>query len=181
MISAMNLLLAPHNDEECLFVSYTLIRERPLVVIVTESDLQIDFGVTAEHRRDESRRGCELLGVPVVFLGPKDGSLNEADLRGRLKPFANVQWKCVFASAIQGGHPDHDLIGKVAFSVFNRVSRYATYAHGEEFSPVAEEVTPTQEEIDLKNKALDCYASQIGLIENKKHFDAVRGRPEYLN
>jgi LmbE family N-acetylglucosaminyl deacetylase len=176
----MNLLLSPHNDDECLFVSYTLIREKPLVVIITDSDLQIDFGVTAEHRREESRRGCELLGVPVVFLGLKDGSLNEADLTRRLKSFNNLQWKRVYAPAIQGGHPDHDLIGKVAFSVFHRVSLYATYALGEKFSPVGEEVSPTQNEIDLKNKALDCYASQIGLIENKKHFDAVRGKPEYL-
>jgi LmbE family N-acetylglucosaminyl deacetylase len=177
----MNLLLSPHNDDECLFAAYTLIRQKPLVVIVTDSDLQTDFGVTAEHRREESRRGCEALDVPVVFLGLKDGSLNEADVRRRLKPFTTLEWKRVYAPALQGGHPDHDLIGKVAFSVFNRVSRYATYAHGEKFTPVGEEVTPTREEIDLKNKALDYYASQIGLTENKKHFDAVRGKPEYLD
>jgi hypothetical protein len=67
--------------------------------------------------------------------------------------------------------------------MFLRVSYYSTYAEGEHFTPHGKgiEPKPTDDEIDLKNKALDCYASQIGIIENKKHFDAVRGKSEFLN
>lgn len=179
----MKLLLSPHNDDECLFAAYTLIRERPLVIIVTDSDAQLDKGVTAEIRRAESRRGCETLGAAVSFLGLKDGSLDEADLRERLAPFASLGWKRVYAPALQGGHKDHDLLARVASSIFPRVSYYSTYAAGEHFTPRGKRIepNPAQNEIDLKNKALDCYASQIRIEENKRHFDAVRGKSEYLD
>jgi LmbE family N-acetylglucosaminyl deacetylase len=179
----MKLLLSPHNDDECLFAAYTLMRETPLVIIVTDSDAQYDKGVTAEMRREESRRGCETLGVAVSFLGLKDGSLDEADLRERLAPFASLDWKRIYAPAIQGGHRDHDVLAKVASLMFPRVTYYSTYAEGEHFTPEGKgiEPNPTQEEIELKNKALDCYASQIGIVENKRHFDAVRNNSEYLS
>jgi LmbE family N-acetylglucosaminyl deacetylase len=179
----MNLLLSPHSDDECLFAAYTIMREKPLVVVVTDSDLQLEHGITAADRWEESIRGCHVLGVSVEFLGLQDRSLTDgaARLRERLGPYASRDWKRVYAPAIQGGHPDHDALGKVASSMFPRVSHYATYADGEFFTPDGKEVEPTLEEIDLKNKALDCYPSQVGLPANKQHFDAVRGKPEYLS
>lgn len=176
----MKLLLAPHNDDECLFAAYTLMREKPFVIVVTDSDMQRP-AVTADMRREESRRGCETLGVAVSFLGLKDGSLeaNEADPRTRLAPFASLDWKWVYAPAIQGGHKDHDVLGKVASDMFPRVSYYSTYLMGQ-FTPIGENaVEPTPEEIELKNKALDCYASQITI--NPEHFEGVRGKPEFMN
>src|SRR5215217_1441618 len=103
----MKLLLSPHNDDECLFAAYTLMREKPLVIVITDSDLA--GGVTAHERREESRRACELLGVPVVFLGLKDGTLEQqrGGLKVRLEPFASQTWSHVYAPAIQGGHKDH--------------------------------------------------------------------------
>ena len=178
----MKLLLSPHNDDECLFAAYTLMREKPLVIIVTDSEAQLAEGITAQQRREESRQACELLGVPVVFLGLKDGTLKEqeADLKRRLEPFASQSWTHVYAPAVQGGHTDHDALGDVVSSVFSSVSYYATYAEGELFTPRGREIQPTQEQVERKNRALDCYASQIGLAQNKRHFDAVRGRSEYL-
>jgi LmbE family N-acetylglucosaminyl deacetylase len=178
----MKLLLSPHNDDECLFAAYTLMREKPLVVIVTDSDLQLAEGVTAQQRREESRRACELLGVPVVFLGLKDGTLEQqkADLMRRLEPFASQPWAQVYAPAIQGGHKDHDALGEVVTSMFSSVSYYATYAVGECFTPAGREIAPTPNEIELKNRGLDCYASQIRLARAQSRFDVVRGRSEYL-
>ena len=153
------------------------------MIIVTDSDPQLtEWGITADQRREESRRACELLGVPVVFLGLKDGTLEEhkAELRRRLEPFASQSWAHVYAPAVQGGHRDHDALGEVASSMFSLVSYYATYAEEEFFTPVGREIEPTREEIDRKNRALDCYPSQIRLPRNKSHFDAVRGRSEYL-
>lgn len=178
----MKLLLSPHNDDECLFAAYTLMREKPLVIIVTDSDTQLAEGITAHQRRDESRRACELLGVPVVFLGLKDGTLEQqkGDLKRRLEPFASQSWARVYAPAVQGGHKDHDTVGDVVSSMFSPVSYYATYAQGEFFTPAGREIEPTQEEVEHKNRALDCYSSQIQLPQNKFHFDAVRGKSEYL-
>jgi LmbE family N-acetylglucosaminyl deacetylase len=157
-------------------------REKPLVIIVTDSDAHLADGVTAQQRREESRRACELLGVPVVFLGLKDGTLDQQkdDLKRRLEPFASQPWTHVYAPAIQGGHTDHDAVGDVVSSMFSPVSYYATYAAGECFTPIGREIVPTQEEIDLKNKALDCYPSQIRLARDNSRFDVVRGRSEYL-
>jgi LmbE family N-acetylglucosaminyl deacetylase len=176
----MKLLLSPHNDDECLFAAYTLMREKPLVIIVTDSDLA--EGVTAEQRRDESRRACELLSVPVVFLGLKDGTLDQqkSDLHRRLEPFAAQPWTHVYAPAFQGGHKDHDALAEVVSSMFSPVSYYATYAPGESYTPAGREIKPAPEEIARKNQALECYASQIRLAGNNSHFDAVRGKSEYL-
>ena len=139
-------------------------------------------GVTAQQRREESRRACELLGVPVVFLGLKDGTLEQQkdDLKRRLEPFASQRWSHVYAPAIQGGHKDHDALGDVVSTMFSPVSYYATYAAGELFSPAGREIEPTPEEVELKNRALDCYPSQILLARTGSRFDAVRGRSEYL-
>ena len=176
----MKLLLSPHNDDECLFAAYTLMREKPLVIIVTDSDLA--EGVTAEKRREESRQACELLGVPVVFLGLKDGGLEQQkdDLRRRLEPFASQPWTHVYAPAFQGGHKDHDALAEVVSSMFSPVSYYATYGPGETYTPAGREIKPTPEEIDRKNRALECYASQIRLARTESRFDAVRGKSEYL-
>ena len=176
----MKLLLSPHNDDECLFAAYTLMREKPLVIVVTDSDLAED--VTAQQRREESIRACELLGVPVIFLGLKDGTLEEqkSDLRRRLEPFASQPWSHVYAPSIQGGHSDHDALGEVVSTMFSPVSYYATYAAGELFSPAGREIEPTPEEVQRKNRALDCYPSQIPLARTGSRFDAVRGRSEYV-
>ena len=178
----MKLLLSPHNDDECLFAAYTLMREQPLVIIVTDSDAHLAEGITAHQRREESRRACELLEVPVVFLGLKDGALEQqkAELKRRLEPFAKQPWTRVFAPAIQGGHKDHDALGEVVSAMFSTVSYYATYIAGECFTPAGREIEPTPEEVVRKNRALDCYPSQIRLAGHPSHFEAVRGRPEYL-
>jgi LmbE family N-acetylglucosaminyl deacetylase len=178
----MKLLLSPHNDDECLFAAYTLMREKPLVIVVTDSDAHLAEGITAHQRREESRRACELLGVPVVFLGMKDGTLEQqkADLQRRLQPFASQPWSHVYAPAIQGGHKDHDALGEVVSTMFSTVSYYATYAAGELFSPAGREIEPTPEEVERKSKALDCYPSQIRLARTQSRFDTVRGRSEYL-
>ena len=179
----MKLLLSPHNDDECLFAAYTLMREKPLVIVVTDSDAHLTHGITAQQRREESRRACELLGVPVVFLGLNDGTLEQQkdDLRRRLEPFASQPWSHVYAPAIQGGHKDHDALGEVVSTMFASVSYYATYAAGECFTPAGREIEPSSEEVERKNRALDCYPSQIRLARTESRFDAVRGRSEYLS
>jgi hypothetical protein len=178
----MKLLLSPHNDDECLFAAYTLIREKPLVIVVTDSDACLAEGVSAHERREESKRACELLGVPVVFLGLKDGTLEQqkAELKRWLEPFASQSWTHVYAPAIQGGHKDHDAVGEVVSSMFSPVSYYATYASGECFTPAGREIVPTPEEVEGKNRALDCYPSQIRLALTQSRFDTVRGKSEYL-
>ena len=81
------ILFAPHNDDEALFTSFICMREKPLVVIVTDSWKQFNRGekdITAEVRRNESVEAMKILGCQVVFLGIPDNKLTRKALLEKL-------------------------------------------------------------------------------------------------
>lgn len=177
------IVLSPHNDDESLFMAYTIMRHKPLVVIVTDgyNQKRMGFEVTAEQRREETIEAMKILDAPYVFLGIKDIDLTEELLISRLK---YLDPSTVYAPAIQGGHKDHDLVGKVAEKLFgmssnyDRLIQYSTYSKDVHFIEKGDKVEPTAEEMKLKNEALDKYASQIKY--SRPHFEAVRDKPEYI-
>lgn len=175
------LLISPHCDDESLFTSFTLMRYRPLVVIVTESFIQYergDLSCDAETRRKETIAAMKLVGCPVVFLGIKDTELTEDILRERLQGFNP---ETVYVPAIQGGNPQHDLVGKVGLELFGKAcERYCTYTKTELYTTGGWEIKPTQQEFELKKKMLLCYQSQINLSSTRPHFEAVQGKSEWL-
>lgn len=175
----LKLFLAPHNDDETLFGAYTIMREKPLVVIVTDSWIQFlrGTGITAEQRRNESQEAMEILGVPIEFLGIKDNELTDKALIEKLKQYRPTK---VYAPLPNSKRSHHNLVGKVARRLWpNKVIFYSTYTK-ESLTPMGEmEIKPTRREIELKNKALDCYKSQIEITSS--HFRAVRNKSEYLN
>lgn len=173
------ILLSPHNDDEALFASFTCIREKPLVIIVTDSWKQFNRGdnITAEQRRKESSAAMRMLGCEVQFLGIPDTKLTLRELRGRLSEFrADI----VYAPAIQHGNKDHDTVGRAALACFNNVIQYSTYEKNNLYTTGEIEVTPTPEELTLKGLALDCYQSQISYYRTAPHFSAVRGKSEWI-
>jgi len=174
--------LAPHNDDESLYAAYTLMRIKPLVIVVTESHIQPqrgDIGCTAEIRRKETINAMKLAGCPVVFLGIPDTLLTEEMLYERLQGF---EPETVYIPALQGGNPQHDMVHNVGMRLFGRqnVEQYATYSKTELYTMGSWEIVPTIVEMELKNKMLDCYQSQLNLPSTKPHFDAVRNRSEWL-
>jgi LmbE family N-acetylglucosaminyl deacetylase len=174
----MNLFLAPHPDDETLFGAYTLMREKPLVVVVTDGyQHHRRFGVPIKQRRDESIAACTLLGVEVEFLGLSDEDLKEEELISALN---GLTADTIYVPALEGGNKDHDLVHKVAVNKWGpKVVYYSTYTK-KDLTPNGKiEVIPTEEEKELKRLALSCYESQIKL--NWAHFDAVRDKSEYLN
>lgn len=176
------IFFAPHNDDEVLFGAFTLMREKPLVVIVTDSFIQPmrgDKGCDAFTRREETIAACELLGVPVVFLGIMDRLLTEDALRLRL---AGWEPERVYIPALQGGNPHHDIVNKVGLELFgrHRCEQYMTYSKTELYTTGSWELTPTPQERDLKNLVLECYTSQLNLASTRPHFDAVRNKSEWL-
>jgi LmbE family N-acetylglucosaminyl deacetylase len=176
----MRILLSPHPDDESLFAAFTILREKPLVLIVTNSEQQ-DI---AQKREQEGRQACETLGVPVEFLGLRDGKLQESEeqLRIKLQQYVTKECDRIYAPAIEGGHKDHDALGKVASDVFENVIYYSTYWQPG-IPPFGQiQIIPTPGEMEIKGKALDCYESQLANEGVKRnHFDIVRGRSEYLN
>jgi len=175
------LFLAPHSDDETLFGAYTLMREKPLVVIVTDSWIQYfrDTGITADQRWNETVEAMKILGCPVIRLGIRDDVIDEWSVNDKLSRF--VGFETVYAPAIQGGNPHHDLIGKVASKLFTtNLTTYATYTTTDLHTTGSKEIIPTPEEIEMKNKALACYISQLNLPATAPHFAAVRNLSEWL-
>jgi glycosyltransferase involved in cell wall biosynthesis/LmbE family N-acetylglucosaminyl deacetylase len=176
------IFLSPHNDDECLFGAYTLMRLRPLVIVVTDSYIQPnrgDVGCGADVRRQETIDAMNLLGCPVLFMGIKDTELTEDVLRERLRL---LNPETIYIPALQGGNSQHDLVNKVALEVFGKAKceQYTTYTKTELYTEGGWEVKPSHTEMELKNKALECYKSQLALPSTKPHFEAVKGKSEWL-
>lgn len=175
------ILLSPHDDDNALYASFTCIREKPLVVVVTDSWIQPnrgEKGCSAQERAEETRKACETLGCRVFRLGIKDTELNEWNLKEALKPYLHE--KTVYAPAIQGGNFQHDLVGRIAKEIFGDVIQYTTYTKTELWTKGDIEIIPTEEENGLKKRALAQYFSQLQLPSVYPHFVAVINKSEWL-
>lgn len=178
------LLISCHNDDETLFTAYTLMRHKPIVIVCTTSHIQPnrgEKGCDAYTRNQETIEAMKLAGCPVVFLGIKDTELTEDILRERLKPFNP---ETIYTPAYhENGNEQHNLVNKVALEVFgrNKCEQYCSYVKGNyNIVEGSWEIKPTHSEMELKNKMLDCYKSQLNLPSTKPHFDSVRGKSEWL-
>jgi LmbE family N-acetylglucosaminyl deacetylase len=176
----MNLFLAPHPDDEGLFGTFTLIREKPLVVICTDSWIQFNRGedITADQRWEETKEAMKLLDCAVIRLGIRDDCVDEWVVKDKFSRFEGFQ--TIYAPAIQGGNPQHDLIGRIAKEIFGeKTKQYTTYSPTELYTTGTFEIVPTPEELELKNRVLTCYKSQIKLVSTAPHFEAVSNKPEW--
>lgn len=181
----ISIFLSPHSDDETLFAAFTLMREQPLVVIVTDSYVQFNRGdgVTAEQRWQETRAACSILGCTPFRLGLRDDALTEnlvtESIRRKFPPEALDR---VYAPALQYGHPHHDLTHRAAVRVYqpDQLVFYCTYSHSERFyaNTGARAVVGSLEERSTKDLALACYRSQQA--RSWRHFEAVKGQPEWL-
>lgn len=180
----MRLFLAPHNDDEALFGAFTLLKEHPIVIVVTDSHIQWNRGdgITADQRWQETCNAMRVLGCTSVRLGLKDSEFTTTEeLKRHLDAYNRATvFDVVYAPALQRGHPHHDLVHLAAHKVFgSRVRDYSTYSRIE---PSACKGKPGWTRVDgdheLKAQALACYPSQFA--RSQHHFDAVKGQPEWL-
>lgn len=162
----MNLLLAPHQDDETLFAAYTALRYQPLIVFCTMPKKHEADGITAARRLAEARQAAaELRCSCLQLVGQRDDmhSLDETLLRKQFeRQDAMYQPQRIWAPAPElGGHEHHTQVGQVASEVFGyRVRHYMTYVRGQGRSTGSYkvEVTPTARK--RKAAAMACYASQ---------------------
>lgn len=177
----MNLFISPHSDDSVLFGAFTCIREKPLVVIVTDSHIQPnrgEFGCSADERWAEDVDAHKILGCPVFRLGMPDDDIVDTDLYDELKRFEGFDK--IYIPAHQHGNGHHDMVWRVAKYLWGaKCVEYTTYNQTDLWTTGKKEVIPTSEELELKNRALECYQSQIRV--NGPHFRAVKNLSEWLN
>lgn len=161
-------LFAPHNDDETLFASFTVMRHDLHVVICLRSFTQADRGgATWERRQEETARALECLGQTGEQWSIPDNCLEQGRLERELR-LEMGRYKRrhrpgqVWAPALEeGGHWQHNSVGRVALEVFGpQVRFYLTYRRGSGKSQGVE-VIPTPEMVVAKLRALACYRSQI--------------------
>lgn len=174
----MKLFLAPHNDDETLFGAYTIMIEKPLVIIVTDSMFQAERGlrITWKQRREETLNAMKILGAKVEFLGINDTNFSKEKLEKALRKYNP---DLVFAPSIEGGDRWHDLVGIIAVRLFENVIFYSTYSKNRWFPKGSRKIEFNQEMKRLKLKALECYPSQSNLASTRQFFKNMKTKDEY--
>lgn len=185
----VNYLLSPHDDDAALFAAIICQREQPEVVVVTDSYVQPargEIGCSAAERAAESERAHCFLGCVTRRLGLHDDAVLLEQIEEALTPL-RADAETVYVPALEGGHPQHDLVALAAASVFglNKLRCYSTYAKLSQYRDVdlapigTTEMEWTRPEYERKQEALSCYVSQHRV--NPLHFAAVEGRSEWLS
>lgn len=179
----MKLFIAPHDDDQALFGAFTCIREKPVVVIVTDSHIHPkrgEIGCSAEERAKETEKANKILGCDTIRLGLPDDSVTEQQIEDHFVGLSRLfDYDEVYVPLLQGGNIHHDMVHRAATKVWGqKVVYYPTYTKTELYTEGCLEIKPSESELDLKKKALECYQSQIRI--NRPHFDAVLGKSEWL-
>lgn len=171
------IVLAPHNDDESLWTSFSILRERAHVIICLQSKREElrGEGITAEERNAETEAAVKILGGTVEFLPFNDATPDWSGMVSALS--ARITCETVYAPAIEpGGHMQHNMVGEIANSVSKTVLHYMTYTNkGKSTSPHRVPFEPWW--AALKLKALACYTSQIRSPLYVDHF--LREQYEY--
>jgi LmbE family N-acetylglucosaminyl deacetylase len=168
------LLIAPHNDDECLWNAFTIMSEWPLVLIVFDSYLQPSRGLpfcNAATRRAESVAAMKELGLPdhrLVFMGLRDDDPNPLHaVREKLRSTINilVAYEEVYYPAFeQDGHDQHNAVAlavEAEFSGLYPLTPYLTYTRTKGKSQSNKQVSCTAKMIARKHHALAHYTSQM--------------------
>lgn len=180
-------LFSPHQDDESLFAAAICLRYRPHVIIVLRSMFQHRFGITAEMREAESSEALAILGCTLEQWPCPDIRPDWIAIETCMRDYDGAESpEIVFAPAYsfeENGHSfedeerplagvlHHDMVGALAERVFGeRVRFYQTYTRWGGRVREGERIQLASDEALLKQAALNCYQSQIGLESTSHHF-----------
>jgi LmbE family N-acetylglucosaminyl deacetylase len=170
-----NLFLSPHNDDETLFGAFTIMREKPMVIVCLKSHVQdVRYGIKASVREMETTGALWWLGQPTwqqLLTLDTDPNISDKLLADfEMLDFTHAP-KRVWAPALEeGGHDQHNAVSFAARAVWgDKVLPYLTYVRGSlrtRGTPVP--YTPAM--AWTKIRALACYQSQIELENTRPWF-----------
>jgi LmbE family N-acetylglucosaminyl deacetylase len=166
---SVRLFISPHNDDETLFGAFTILREQPLVLIVYDSWAQFRRGdpPTAEQRRGESMAAMRILGAGTEFCGLSDETADPEECAAALRPYVGARE--VWAPAFErNGNRHHNLIARVADSLFPNSQRYMTYTSTGKSTGIPAPIEAGW--TTKKLRALACYESQVELLRTREFF-----------
>lgn len=166
----MKVFISPHNDDETLFGAFTLLRERPVVVIVYDSYVQTKRGITGcgwAERRAETWNALGELGLDdALHLGMGDDLEYRPDqIRSRLGEVLGGlhRVESAWAPAPEAnGHVQHNLVG-IACQGLPDLTRYLTYTAAGKSTSDKPVTMGGSRWIAAKLRALACYRSQMSL------------------
>lgn len=152
----LKVFVSPHPDDAVLFASYLIMREKPLVVTVTHPTFQGDNG---NERVIEDYNAVRILGAPIAFLGIDEDKLTEEILHEKLQLFPSDTLYYI-PEYEKDGNPQHNLVHDTVRRMTDNYKEYKTYSGWLDRSGDTE-VIPTEQELELKKRAMACYHSQI--------------------
>lgn len=155
-----SVFLAPHADDETLFGAFTLLREQPLVVVVT------DDGTRERHR--EFHDAMDTLGIHEhLWLGLPEAAPKWERVRDLLRELAPER---IYAPLPEArGNDHHNRVGNIALSVAPDITTlYTTYTPAGRTE--GHLVDFEHEWIEAKLRALACYRSQLSHPSHAPHF-----------
>lgn len=167
---SVNLLLAPHHDDEALFASFICLGQKPLVVVCFTGSPRHG---PPEVRRAETAAAMDVLGCRWIDF--TDANDDQLSMRLRALPHPDRAWAPL---PEEGGHSQHNKLGEIAQKLWpGRVMFYTTYTEqGRSTCGDPVDVQPGWEA--LKRRALACYPSQMKRPGTRVHFE--RPLDEYV-
>lgn len=152
----MKILLSPHSDDAILFASFIIQREKPIVVTVTNCTTQNGNG---KERMFEDIEAMKILGVPICFLNIDEDKLDGLSFLKAILPLYTEETVYI-PEYEENGNPQHNLINEISKKIFPNTKEYKTYS-GLEDRTIGKKIIPTEEELELKKEAMDCYTTQM--------------------
>ncbi len=159
----MKILLTPHADDETLFACYTLLREKPLVVLcLPGAERHGAFDV----RLGEFVAAMKILDCPWVNLADDD------DPDRLERALGQHEAEHVYAPLPEpDGNTDHNLVGNLAAILWPDVVTFYTTYTSDSRSTLGRKVSYEPDWPGLKRKALACYHSQQTNRSTRAHFE----------
>lgn len=164
----MKLFVSPHNDDEVLFGSFTILREKPHVAIVFDSFNQQKRGlpILTEQRRNETVQGLSYLGVPknhIMFLGFQDSDYTVTSLAITNTIRVCGSYTEIYIPASEPlGNVQHNLVSAIEVPGAN-ICHYMTYTTQGKSTSAYPVKIENGSWISKKLRAMSCYESQMTL------------------
>jgi len=168
------LVFAPHPDDETLGMGGTIAlatsRGFPVTLVFMTNG---DMGGNPDIRQEEARQAAEILGIDRIFhlnLGDRrvcSESLPEALLDEIL---TTTEPDLLFLPSFQEIHPDHRATTqKILAFLKKRGYHFDLWFYEVNRQGEVNRVIDIASVLDLKESAIECYASQIEQLDYKEH------------